>query len=59
VHVYVINILQMALLRFVPQSIGLGVLIYVLALAISMGLALMMVKVPIINKVLFPKGLKQ
>lgn len=55
VHVYVINILQVVLLRFLPQSIWFGVLIYALALAISLGLALITVKVPIINKVLFPK----
>ena len=56
VHVYVINILQMIVLRFFPQSIGLGIAIYVLTLAISLGVAIVMVKVTVINKVLFPKG---
>lgn len=56
VHVYVINILQVILLRFLPQSIGLGVAIYLLTLAISLGLSVIMVKVPIFNKVVFPKG---
>ena len=56
VHVYVINILLVVFLRFWPQSIALGAMIYVLTLAISMGLAVVMVKVRFVNKVLFPKG---
>ena len=56
VHVYVINILEMVLLKFFPQSIALGAVIYALTLVVSVGLALIMVKVPVINKLLFPKG---
>lgn len=56
VHVFVINALEVVLLHFFNQSIGLGIVIYVVALAISSGLAVLMVKVPVINKVLFPKG---
>lgn len=56
VHVFVINALSMLFLHFTKESIGLGVVIYVLTLLISIGLALVMVKVPIINRVLFPKG---
>ena len=56
VHVYVINILEVILLRHFSQSVGLGFVIYILTLAVSLGLALMMVKVPVVNKVLFPKG---
>lgn len=56
VHIYVINILQVLLLHYFPQSVGLGVVIYVLTLAISLGLAVAMVKVPFVNKVVFPKG---
>lgn len=56
VHVYIINILKVVLLRFFSQSVGLGVVIYLLTLAISLGLSVVMVKVPFINKMLFPKG---
>ncbi len=54
VHVFVINMLLVLFTHFAEQSIGLGIVIYVLALAISSGLALIMVKVPFIKKVLFP-----
>ena len=54
VHVYVINALSLIFMHFSQQSIGIGVVIYVLALAISTILALVMVKVPVINRVLFP-----
>ncbi len=53
VHVFVINALVVLFTHFTEQSIGLGIVIYVLALGISCGLALVMVKVPFINKVLF------
>ena len=56
VHVFVINALEVVLLHFFNQSIGLGIVIYVVALAISSGLSVLMVKVSVINKVLFPKG---
>lgn len=56
VHVFVINALSVLFLHFTKESIGLGVVIYVLTLLISIGLALVMVKVPVINRVLFPKG---
>lgn len=55
VHVYVINALSVLFLHFTKESVGLGVVIYVLTLLISIGLALVMVKVPLLNKVLFPK----
>ena len=54
VHVYIINTLQVILLRFMPQSVGLGILIYGLTLLISVGLALVMVKVHFVHKILFP-----
>lgn len=54
VHVYVLNTLSVLFLHFTQQSISLGVVIYVLALAISTGLALVMVKVSVINRLLFP-----
>lgn len=53
VHVFVINALVVLFTHFTEQSIGLGIVIYVLALGISCGLAFVMVKVPFINKVLF------
>lgn len=56
VHVFVINTLVVLLTHFMNQSIGLGVVIYVLALGISCGLAWVMMKVPVINKLLFPKS---
>lgn len=56
VHVYVVNILRVILLRYFSQSVGLGVVMYVLTLAVSLGIAIMMVKVPVVNKVVFPKG---
>lgn len=54
VHVYVLNTLSMLFLHFTQQSVSLGIVIYLLAVAISIGLAVVMVKVPFINKVLFP-----
>ncbi len=54
VHVFVINALVVFFTHFTEQSIGLGIVIYLLALGISCGLALVMVKVPFINNVLFP-----
>lgn len=54
VHVFVINALVVLFTHFAEQSIGLGLVIYVLALAISCGLAWIMMKMPIINKVVFP-----
>jgi len=54
VHVFVINALVVLFIHFTEQNIGLGIVIYILALGISCGLALVMVKVPFINKVLFP-----
>lgn len=54
-HVYVINVLSVLFLHFTKESIGLGLVIYLLALLISVGLALVMVKVPLLNKILFPK----
>jgi peptidoglycan/LPS O-acetylase OafA/YrhL len=54
VHVFVINALVMLFTHFAVQSIGLGFVIYVLALGISCGLALVMVKVPFIKKMIFP-----
>lgn len=56
VHVYVINVLEVILSCYFSQSVGLGVAIYFVTLAVSLGLAITMVKVPIINKVVFPKG---
>lgn len=56
VHVYVVNILSVLLLRFFPQSISLGVVVYVLTLAISIGCALLMTKCKWLNRILFPKG---
>lgn len=56
VHVFVINALVVLFTHFINQSIGLGVVIYVLALGISCGLACVMMKVPVINKLLFPKS---
>jgi peptidoglycan/LPS O-acetylase OafA/YrhL len=53
VHVFVINALLVLFTHFTEQSIVFGIVIYVLALGISCGLALVMVKVPFINKVLF------
>ena len=55
IHVFVINALCMLFTRFTEQSVGLGVIIYILAIAISCGLAVVMEKVPLINKTLFPK----
>lgn len=54
VHVYVLNALSLIFMHFAQQSIGLGAVIYVLALAISTGLALVMVNVTVINRLLFP-----
>ena len=54
VHVFVINALMVLFTHFAEQSIGLGLVIYVLALGISFGLAWIMMKIPIINKVVFP-----
>lgn len=54
VHVFVINALVVLFTHFTEQSIGLGIIIYILAICISCGLAMIMVKVPFINKVLFP-----
>ena len=56
VQVFVVNALSVLFLHFTDESIGLGVVIYVLTLLISVGLSLLMVKVPIINKILFPKS---
>ena len=53
VHVYVLNALSLIFMHFAQQSIGLGAVIYVLALAISTGLALVMVNVTVINRLLF------
>lgn len=55
VHVFVINALVVLFTHFVEQNIGLGIVIYLMTLGISIGLALVMVKVPVINKILFPK----
>lgn len=43
-------------LHFTQESVGLGIVIYMLTLAISIGLALVMVKASVLNKVLFPNG---
>lgn len=55
IHVFIINALNVLFLHFTKESVGLGVVIYVLTIIISIVLAMIMVKVPIINKVLFPK----
>lgn len=55
IHVFIINALNVLFLHFTKESVGLGVLIYVLTIIISIILAMIMVKVPIINKILFPK----
>ena len=55
IHVFIINALNVLFLHFTKESIGLGIVIYVLTIIISIVLAMIMVKVPIINKVLFPK----
>lgn len=54
VHVFVINAFELFFSRFVKQSIGLGIFIYVLALGFSCGLALVMVKIPFFKTLLFP-----
>lgn len=56
IHVIIINVLNSLFLHFMHASIIVGVIVYVLTLIISSGVSLMMVKLPIINKVLFPKG---
>lgn len=56
VHVFVINVLQIVLLHFTHQSILLGIVIYVLALIISAGLSILMMKIPLVNRIVFPKG---
>lgn len=56
VHVYVINSFVVLFAHFWQPSVELGTVIYVLALVISSGLALLMVKVPFVNKLIFPKG---
>lgn len=56
VHVFVLNGLEILSLHFMGKSFGLGIAIYVVALGISCGLALIMIKVPLVNKLLFPKG---
>jgi fucose 4-O-acetylase-like acetyltransferase len=55
VHVFVLNALDKVFTHLLKPSIGLGIVIYILALAISAGLAVVMVKVPIIKKLMFPK----
>ena len=56
VHVFILNALEWGFTHFLKPSIGIGVVIYIMALAISAGLAILMVKVPIINKIMFPKS---
>lgn len=55
IHVFIINALNVLFLHFTEESVVMGVVIYVLTIIISIVLAIVMVKVPIINKVLFPK----
>ena len=55
IHVFIINALNVLFLHFTKESVGLGVVIYVITIIISIVLAMIMVKVPIINKILFPK----
>ncbi len=56
IHVFVLNGLELLSLHFFRKNFGLGIAIYVVALGISCGLAWIMVKVPLVNKLLFPKG---
>lgn len=55
-HVYVLNFLSAFLLHFTQQSIGLGLMVYVITLILCSCVALIMTKIPIFNKVLFPQG---
>ena len=55
IHVIIVNVLNVVFLRFTHASIVVGVIIYLLTIFISSGLSLMLVKLPRINKVLFPK----
>lgn len=55
IHVFIINALSVLFLHFTKESVGWGVVIYVLTIFVSILLAMVMVKVPIINKILFPK----
>ncbi len=54
VHVFVINALVTLFTHFTKPSICLGVIIYVLTLGISLGLSIVLVKVPFIKKIVFP-----
>ena len=56
VHVFVINVLFMLSVRFLEPSLILRVAIYVLATAFSSAIAVFLVKTPVFNKLLFPKG---
>ena len=54
VHVFVINALVVFFTYFMQQSLVLGIVIYMLTLAISSGISLVLVKVQLFRKILFP-----
>lgn len=56
IHVIIINVLSILFIHYTHDSIAVGVIIYLLTLIICSGLSLVLVKLPLINKVLFPKG---
>lgn len=56
VHVFVINILFVLSVRFLEPGLVLRVVIYVLATVLSSAIAVFLVKNPVLNKLLFPKG---
>ena len=56
VHVFIINGLTILFSHFMKPNIGLGVVIYALAIVTSASLALAMVRIPTVYKIIFPKG---
>ena len=54
-HVYVVNALVAFVLHFLPESVWIGVAVYILTMVISIALSMVIAKMPILNKVLFYK----
>lgn len=55
-HVFVLNALTQFFLHFTNPSVGLGILIYSMSLLICCVIAKIFSNVPLINRVVFPKG---
>ncbi len=55
IHVLIINALATGLLHFTHQSIVLGIVVYVTSILLSLAIAMLLDRIPWLNRILFPK----